>query len=42
MKKRTLEQVRQEIYAEEEADYIDKEKMAKLKKELIELENGRE
>ena len=39
MRKRTLEQVRSEIYAEEEADYLDKEKISKLKKELIELEN---
>jgi hypothetical protein len=38
--KRTLEQVRNEIYSEEEADFLDNEKIKKLKKELIELENG--
>jgi hypothetical protein len=37
--KRTLEQVRKEIYSEEEADFLDKKKLEKLKKELIELEN---
>lgn len=38
-KEKQLEKLREQLYAEEEADYLDKKKISELKKRIIELEN---